>query len=153
MKHITSQLGYPQIDCFASPGNTKLPKFISRWPHFQAHLVNALQCPLQDIQICYANPPWNLIFQWLLRLKHNPHIICYIMVPYWVSSNWWPLLLKLHVKGTPSLLIHPFPGMFQNCLGDSMPQPKWPLLCTCVSGKHWRPNKSHLHISKVTWTP
>jgi hypothetical protein len=36
----------PQVDMFSSPGNHKLPLFVTRWPHFQAWAVDALVCPL-----------------------------------------------------------------------------------------------------------
>jgi len=35
-----------ETDLFASPGNKKLEKFVSRWPHWQAAAVDALQCSL-----------------------------------------------------------------------------------------------------------
>ena len=41
----------------ASPGNHQLPTFVSRYPHWEAYKVNALTCPLEDIETCYANPP------------------------------------------------------------------------------------------------
>ena len=46
-----------QTDLFASPGNKKLDNFVSRWPHWQATAVNALQCPLDNLGGLYANPP------------------------------------------------------------------------------------------------
>ena len=53
----------PDWDIFASPGNHKFPKFICRYPHWQASLTDALHCPLENIQCCYANPPWTCISQ------------------------------------------------------------------------------------------
>jgi hypothetical protein len=139
--HIT-----PKVDMFASPGNHQLPLFVARYPHWQAMEVNALTCPLDNIRECYANPPWKIISTWLHRLRENKHIKCLVIVPYWVSSPWWPLLLKLHVKGTPALIIPPFQGMFSNCWGESMPAPHWPLACVILSGKVWNTKKS-----KVKW--
>ena len=55
-RHFSPHI-HPEVDMFASPGNTKLPLFCSRWPHFQAHKVDALNCPLQDLTQVYANPP------------------------------------------------------------------------------------------------
>ena len=84
----------PTVDVFASPGNTKLEKFISRWPHHQAAAVDALTCPLEKFQELYANPPWSVIAQWLVRLRQNPHLKCLMICPQWVSATWWPLLIK-----------------------------------------------------------
>ena len=55
----------PKVDMFASPGNHQLENFVSRQPHWQAMEVDALKCPLENIQECYANPPWKIIGKWL----------------------------------------------------------------------------------------
>ena len=123
--HFQSILTQEDVwDMFASPGNKKFQKFCSRTHHWEASLVDALTCPLTGVNWCYANPPWTLINQWLIRLKKHPHITCMLVVPYWDSALWWPLLVKLHVPKTPILVIKPFPGMFSNCLGEQMPPPK-----------------------------
>ena len=44
----------PRVDCFASPGNNKLPKNVSRWPHWGPWEVDALRCPLEHMPPCYA---------------------------------------------------------------------------------------------------
>ena len=56
---------------FASPGNHEIPNFVSRYPHWQAMEVDVLKCPLENIQCCYANPPWSVIGKWLHRLREN----------------------------------------------------------------------------------
>ena len=134
----------PKVDMFASPGNHQLPQFVSRHPHWEAIEVDALKCPLKNIGECYAYPPWKIISPWLNRLRENPEVKCLIVTPYWVSSPWWPQLLKLRAKGTPALFIPPFQGMFKNCWGESMPAPHWPLICMVLSGKDWRANKSRV---------
>ena len=66
----------PEIDMFASPGNFQLRKFITRHPHWQAWGVDALQCPLEGVGDCYANPPWAVIGQWLHRLHPSLIVRC-----------------------------------------------------------------------------
>jgi hypothetical protein len=139
---------WPQVDMFASPGNHQLPLFVSRWPHWEACQVDALKCPLEGFHHCYANPPWGVIAQWLQRLRENPHLLCVLVCPYWVSAPWWPLLLRMQVKGSRALVIKPFKGMFSNCLGQSMPAPRWRLLCVVLSGQCWRPAGSGLKALK-----
>ena len=134
----------PKVDMFASPGNHQLAKFVSRTPHWEAVGVNALHCPLENFTEVYANPPWTIILPWLNRLWNNPHIKCLMITPYWVGAPWWPLLVKLQIPHTPAILVPPYRGMFTNCLGQSMNAPKWPLICTLLSGEHFRPNKFHL---------
>ena len=141
----------PEVEIFASPGNCKLKNFVSRWPHFQAVAVDALVCPLKNFQVVYANPPWQVILPWLQRLRQNPHLVCLMVVPLWVSAIWWPLLVKLHVSKTPCWVVEPFQGMFTDCQGTCMPPPRWPLLCLLLSGKSWRSNKSHLKLWRTTF--
>ena len=116
----------PVVDCFASPGNAQLPKFISRWPHSQATAVNALECSLEHWKMVYANPPWKIILPWLIRLKQNPHLQCLTVVPFWVGTVWWPLLIRLQDRKFPAVKVPPTWGMFSNCLGEEMPPPGGP---------------------------
>ena len=149
-KHFKSNIT-PKVDMFASPGNAKLAHFVSRWPHHQAVAIDALKCNLNQFQEVYANPPWTLIANWLHRLRDNPHLLCLMVCPYWVSAHWWPQLIKLASPKIPALVIHPFQGMFTNCQHQSMPPPKWPLVSVLLSGQYWKSNKSHLKILRITW--
>ena len=110
------------VDMFASPGDAKLPLFCTRWPHYQAHLVDALKCPLGTLKDVHANPSWSVISQWLHRLGANPQVVCLLVVPYWVSATWWPLLIMLSKPGAKCLLFPPQNGMFANCWGECLPK-------------------------------
>jgi hypothetical protein len=135
-----------ETDLFASPGNKKLEQFVSRWPHWQARGVDALQCPLENMGGLYANPPWSVIQKFLARLRLSPQVPVLMVVPFWVSATWWPQLIKLRVPEAPCLKVNPYPGMFTNCWGEAMPPPRWPLLCLICSGKFWRGDKSKLPL-------
>lgn len=139
----------PTVDMFASPGNAQFPQFVARWPHHQAIGCNALELNLLDDKFShiYANPPWTIILPWLQRLRIYPEIICLTVVPYWAGTLWWPLLTRLHVRGTPVILASPRWGMFQSCLGETMPPTKWPLLFILLSGKHYNERKFQMKIS------
>ena len=140
-----------QTDVFASPGNKKLDQFVSRWPHWQASAVDALQCPLDNLGGLYANPPWNVIQKFLGRLRLFPQTQVLMVVPFWDSASWWPQLIKMKTPKTPCLKIHPYPGMFTNCWGDKMPPPRWHLLCLVCSGKFWRGNKYKIKPLTIFW--
>ena len=122
--HRFSTWVQPTIDMFASPGNSKLESFCARHPHWNASLIDALTCPLETVQDCYANPPWTIIQQWLLRLKQNPQVKCLMILPYWVSARWWPLVIRLKVPKSPVVLIKPFQVMFVDPMGTAMPPPR-----------------------------
>ena len=151
MEEFSPWTGKEEIiwDTFASPGNRKTKFFISRFPHWEAGLVNALHCSLDQVNFCYSNPPWNLITRWLLRLKKNPHIKCLMVTPWWVSTVWWPLLVKLRVPKSPVLVIRPRSGLFTNCMGQQMAPTRWPLICTLLSGDCWNSKKFRLKPSKT----
>ena len=104
----------PEIDCFASPGNALFQKFISRWPHHQAEAVDSLHCSLAAYRHVNANPPWTLIYKWVVRLLQNPHLTCTLVVPLWDSANWIPLLTRMRVGASPVLAVAPFNGLCQN---------------------------------------
>jgi hypothetical protein len=142
LRHHFRQWIRPRVDMFASPGNRQLNKFVSRHPHWQAWGVDALRCPLESLAEVYANPPWTIISAWLVRLMQNPHLRCLTVLPWWASTSWWPLLARLHVPLSPVVQIQPFQGMFQDCYGNWMPRPKWPLVCILLSGASWS-NEGH----------
>ena len=139
----------PDWDIFASPGNHKFQKFICRWPHWEASLVDALNCDLTQIQECYSNPPWTCMGKWPHPLRENPHMKCLMITPFWVSAQWWPLLLKLRVPKSPVVRVNPFQGLFTSSGGQEMPPTRGALVCTLLSWQHWRGNKSALKISNV----
>ena len=151
LTNLMSPFVQPDIDMFATPSNKKFHKFVSRQTHWGAFLVDSLKAPLHQIHHCYANPPWKIISQWLLRLKKNPHIVCLFLCPYWASMSWWPLLIKLAHPIAPQRTINPFQGMFTNCLGKLMPPPRWPLACTVLSGAFYRGNKCQKQQYWLTW--
>jgi hypothetical protein len=137
----------PTLDIFASPGNAQLKNWVSRYPHWGAWDCNALEMNLSRVTECWANPPWTLIHQWLGRLRVSPWVKCLMAVPWWVGSSWWPLLLKLHVKGSPVVLVEQRWGLFTNCQGEKMPPTRWPLLCILLSGSSWKGNKCRIKVS------
>ena len=101
-----------------------------------------MQPPGHNKMLCKS--PWTVIGDWLNRLWDNPHLTCMMITPYWVGAPWWPLLVKMQCPQSPAYIIPPYHGMFQNCLGEYMRAPKWPLLCSVLSGRHWKPNKYKL---------
>ena len=110
-----------KTDLFASPGNKKMDQFVSRWPHWEAVAVDALQCPLDNLGDLYANPPWSVIEKFLPRLKQFPNAKVLMVLPYWDSATWWPQLIKMKIPKTPCLRVTPYRGMFKNCWGEEMP--------------------------------
>ena len=42
LDNMSDQIG-PEVDMFASAGNAKFHKFVTRWPHYQTWRVDALK--------------------------------------------------------------------------------------------------------------
>ena len=126
IRKFFSKFIHIETDMFASPGNKKLEKFCSRWPHWQAAAVDALRCPLDNLGDLYANPPWSIISKFLPRLRQFPHTRVLMVVPFWDSATWWPQLIKMKAPGTPCVKIRPYRGLFTNCWGEKMPPPGGP---------------------------
>ena len=136
-----------EVDLFASPGNSKLKKFVSRWPHWQSAAVDALLAPLDSLgKGFYCNPSWSIIGKFLLRLREYPSLQFLMVAHYWVSATWWPQLIKMKVPRSKILRITPFKSLFSNCWGQEMPPPRWDLVCILCSGKFWKEkNSGFLH--------
>ena len=128
----------------------KMDQFVSRWPHWEAVAVDALQCPLDNLGDLYANPPWSVIEKFLPRLKQFPNAKVLMVLPYWDSATWWPQLIKMKIPKTPCLRVTPYRGMFKNCWGEEMPPPRWDLLCIICSGKFWRGDKFKIQPLKIS---
>ena len=150
LKQLVKPWVQPSWDMFASPGNKKYPNFVSRFPHAGAAKVDALTCSLEGVGHCYANPPWKIIHQWLMRLKQNPHLTCWLIVPFWDSMSWFPLLAKMQVPKSKAHIIEPYWGMFTNCLGEGMPPPRWRLLSIVLSGGCWKEGKCRIRALPLT---
>lgn len=97
----------PQVDLFATPGNAKLTRFVSRLPYTQAEEVDALSCPWR-FTTAYAFPPRPLIFKFLLRLLRETVQVLAVL-PYWPKRPWFPLAMRLSVSSP--IRIHPFPQL------------------------------------------
>ena len=108
-------------DMFSSPGNHKFPKFVCRHPHWQAQKQDASACTLEDITMCYSNPPWTCIGKWLHRVWENPHLTCLMITPLWASAMLWPLLLKLRITCSPVVKVQPYQGLLTSSGGEPMP--------------------------------
>ena len=67
-QRIQSWRGPLKMDALASPLNTKLPNFISPFPHPLATATDFFSCPLESLDGIYLFPPLNLIPRLLQHL-------------------------------------------------------------------------------------
>lgn len=119
---ITSVLGNPAIDLFASPENHQVPAFLSRNPSHLALGVDALSFPWPPL-LLYAFPPFPLIQRVLQRIKKFGATVI-MVTPHWPRRPWFPTLVNLSAAPPLRLpfrkdllrqgpLVHPDPGIFK----------------------------------------
>ena len=98
-RSITRQWGTPSVDLFASRLNHQVPRWFS-WRHQPG--TGGVDALLQDWSketLLYANPPWPLIPQVLLKFQRECRKTKVIIVlPLWKTKSWWPLLKELAVN-------------------------------------------------------
>ena len=126
---------------FASPGNHQLPLYFSRHPHWQAMGVDALHCPLVGHKSLLCKPTLENNISLAGQVEIQPSHDLFDDDPLVGFKSLVALLVRLQKTSSPALVIPPFVGMFQNCLGEEMPPPRWPLLCTVLSREIWAPEQ------------
>jgi len=96
----------PALDLCATHDNTKCNTFWARYPTPTAQRANVLTQPLDQLPLLsYAFPPVKLVQTLLQKFRDeapmNSQLL--IIVPFWRSQNWFPLLLRL-ISSTPTLI-------------------------------------------------
>jgi len=128
---LCERWGRPHVDAFASRVNSQLPLFFARRPEPGASAVDGLAQPWSGRHI-YANPPWPLISAVIAKLEREPTARATLVLPYWVSAQWYPRLLRLC---SDMLVMEPSASTFRpaatgNSLGVGTP--KWRMLLARV---------------------
>lgn len=101
---IQPQFGKNDVDLFADRTSHLLPQYVSWKKDPQAIATDALTIPWQKFQRPLIHPPWNLITICLRKLLVNP-VPATVIVPYWPSAVWYPLLQQM--SKSPPLLLDP----------------------------------------------
>lgn len=92
-KEITSQLGVPDIDLFASRNNKKCELYVSWFRDPGALNSDAFTISWEEY-FFYAFPPFSIILR-VLRKIQNSKCRGIVVVPYWPSQPWFPLFNRL----------------------------------------------------------
>ena len=89
---LCSDWGTPQMDCFATSWNHKLPRFVSPMNEPQAWRTDALSLRWHDMYL-YMFPPttlWNRIMPKLANDRPRALVIA----PWWPTQSWWSTLIE-----------------------------------------------------------
>lgn len=109
---ITTKLGVPEIDLFATYANKKCKKFISWHKEPGCWSVDAFTTSWSQLDF-YAFPPFSLILRCLQKIQQD-NAEGIMVVPDWPSQAWYPLFKKLlhsdvvYLKPNEKLLSSPF---------------------------------------------
>jgi len=88
--------GRPHLDLMATHLTSRLPTFVSPFPHPQAYAVDAMSLQW-DRMDAYVFPPWSMIQEVLVKLSLATACVFTLVVPRWPNRPWFPLLLDLLV--------------------------------------------------------
>jgi hypothetical protein len=97
-QQIQTRYGPHDVDLFADRTSNLLPQYVSWKPDPEAIATDALSIPWNHLQNPYLNLPWNLIHSCLKKIQMEKVRQATIVVPYWQSAIWFPVLLQMATK-------------------------------------------------------
>ena len=93
--HCVSIFGKPDIDLFASRINHQLSNYVSWRPDPGAKAVDAFSINWSPTYN-YCFPPFSRILKVLQKIQQDK-AQAIVVVPYWVTQDWFPVLLGMLV--------------------------------------------------------
>ncbi|KAK9400751.1 hypothetical protein NXF25_011465 [Crotalus adamanteus] len=95
-EEISRRFGQSHLDLFATPKNTQLPRFFSRFPTPGSEGTDALRCQW-PVQLLYAFPPLPLIPATIRKLiLEGAEVI--LIAPHWPRRPWFADLVDLSIS-------------------------------------------------------
>ncbi|XP_044144824.1 uncharacterized protein LOC122933830 [Bufo gargarizans] len=95
-RQVCQLWGYPEIDLFASRGNSQLDCFYSLNPSENPVAVDAL-AQNWDMKLAYAFPPFPLIPAVLKKMRTSTTTLI-LVAPDWSKRAWYPILREMSIK-------------------------------------------------------
>ena len=93
--HITSILGIPTIDLFASRINHKVTPYVSWHPDPGCHAVDAFSI-LWHQEYIYCFPPFSLVWRTLSKIAMEK-VDALLIAPLWPMQSWYPSAIRMLV--------------------------------------------------------
>jgi len=109
---IVDTFGPPDVDLFASTGNTKCARFFSWYPDANAEAVDAFTRDWGAVGTFYAFPPFALLLRTLRKIQADG-ATGILVVPNWPNQPWFPFFHALRTSpcltlpASPNLLLSP----------------------------------------------
>lgn len=126
------------VDLFATALNTQLPRFVSWRAQPGAWRTDALSFSWAGLGIAWANPPFILIGRILTKVRREQATLA-IVLPFWPTQAWWPLLLPL-LADRPVVLPQRSDLYLPGNLGNEQHRdvPNWNSIVAFISGNKQR---------------
>eukprot|EP00854_Cymbomonas_tetramitiformis_P012319 gene12319-biopygen12671 len=83
--------GQHTVDRFATDKNALLPRFNSRWWCPGSENIDCFSLTDWWLENNWCNPPFGLVGR-LLEVLRRFSAVATIIIPYWTSRHWWPIL-------------------------------------------------------------
>ena len=82
----------PDVDCFASEVNSRCKTFYSKIPQNGSSGINFFSQSLVPNRVYFCCPPVKEIENTIKHLLHFEGILSLLIIPFWPSAHFWPLL-------------------------------------------------------------
>jgi hypothetical protein len=87
---------HPSVDCFALSKNKICDSYYSKYPQGDNTAVNFFTQTLNVHDKYFMCPPTKLIGPLVRSLISTTNIHCLLIIPYWLSSNFWTMIHDGH---------------------------------------------------------
>lgn len=131
--------GPHSVDLFATHQDRRLRRYVSWSPQPGALWTDAMAKSWVG-ENGWANPPFSLLFQLLHKVRQEGSTIS-LLVPFWPSSPWMPMLLSMLVEAP--VILPRVSGQYVHPLVHGGATPRWLTLACRISGK-----PSYLKVSR-----
>lgn len=123
----------PDLDCFASPSNAQIDRFVCRFPKKNSFATDAFTVDWSKYK-CYLFPPFSLIGRVLQKIRRDKPRRVLMVVPRWPTQAWYPMLERLMIQ--PPFNIKPQKANMFVGKGVHPMAHKIPLMMCLLSGLH-----------------
>ena len=144
---LCSHFFTPDVDLFASRLNNQIPRYFSWLPDPGAFRVDAFMHSWSSLQP-YIFPPFSILGRVLIKITEDEVDKAIIVVPFWPSQHWYPLLLAALVS-FPVRLPHHRDLLTLTPDGSPHPLRRLCLIACEVSGKACRRMAFHDRLLKL----
>lgn len=122
----------PEVDLFASRQNRQVDRFFSYHHDYEALGTNCFHANWSRLGRVYAYPPPIMIPRLLQKLRRDGVKNAIVLVPLWMTQNWWPTMLEMLT--CPPLLLPNEPWITMDQWSKPTWECRWNMIAVRLSG-------------------